>query len=92
MVSKFGNNLFISIDSKLIVRAWKDQQLKNDEDFAFTLRPKELSLQTTFSRFSIKAGYQTIVWGEMDSVTLTDVMTPWDYSEFAFTTPELFTD
>ncbi|MDH5218728.1 MAG: hypothetical protein OEX19_13585 [Gammaproteobacteria bacterium] len=84
----FFQNYFISVDGKIILRAWKDQQLDSDKEISAELRMRELSLQSGFGPFSIKAGYQTIIWGEMDSAKINDVMTPWDYSEFAFTAPE----
>jgi len=84
----FSNQYFFSLDGKVIFRGWHDQQLDANENVDYDLRLRDFSLQSNFSSLSIKVGFQSIVWGEMDSVAINDVMTPWDFSEFAFTAPE----
>ena len=79
---------YITADGKFIVRFNGDQNLDNSETYSTEFRVKDFNVQTQVSQLGIKAGYQTIIWGEMDSAPINDVMSPWDYSEFAFTTPE----
>ena len=86
--SLFGEHYYASLDAKLILRSWKDQQLEAGKDVSIEARAREAALQASYGAFSIKAGYQVSIWGEMDSARITDVLSPWDYSEFAFTSPE----
>jgi len=80
--------IYASVDAKLLARLPKDQSLSKGKDAEADYRVRELSLQRNWQAFSLKAGMQPVIWGEMDTLTITDVMTPWDYSEFAFTSPE----
>ncbi len=83
-----NDHWYMSIDGKLILRLKGDDQIEKNNNWGYNLRLYDLNIQSQFERLSVKTGYQTIIWGEMDSVPINDVMTPWDYSEFAFTTPE----
>ena len=80
--------LYASVDGKLIIRATGDQQLRESEDAAWDWRVRELSLQASDERVGAKLGFQTIVWGEMDTAPINDLLSPWDYSEYAYTAPE----
>ena len=79
---------YFSFDGKVILRLKGDDQIQSDDDIAADVRLRDFNFQSQFEQLSVKAGFQTIIWGEMDSVAINDIMTPWDYSEFAFTTPE----
>jgi len=77
----FTDKRYVVIDVKHLQR----YPISEDDS---EIRVRELFLQTGEESYSIRAGYQVVVWGEMDMLSSTDVMTPWDYSEFAFTAPE----
>lgn len=79
---------FLTADVKLLGYLPEDQSLTGSKDVDWNYRAKEIALQSNEEDFSFKVGYQSVIWGEMDSVQINDVITPWDYSEFAFTSPD----
>ncbi|MDH5542268.1 MAG: hypothetical protein OEY64_04810 [Nitrospinota bacterium] len=84
----FDNGLFFSLDAKGVIGNSESRFIDNRDVAAGSLRLRDLYIQKGADCWSLKAGYQVIVWGELDMVQITDVVTPWDYSEFAFTAPE----
>ncbi|MDH5545767.1 MAG: hypothetical protein OEZ43_09245 [Gammaproteobacteria bacterium] len=83
-----GKRLFTELDGKLVLRGPGDQQLEADQDVNAQLKLNKLSVQTNLGPLSAKLGFETITWGEMDTVGIVDVLSPWDYTENAFTAPE----
>lgn len=79
---------FVELDGKLIGRLQGDQALAAGESFAGDTKLRSLYVQTSNPRWGIKAGYQVASFGKLDMMPVVDVMSPWDYSEFAFTAPE----
>lgn len=82
------NGVFLRLDNKLMFRHGIDQQLEDHEDYGFDNHLRELYGQVNFDDFTLSIGQQVVVWGEMDSLSVTDIFAPWDYSEFVFTAPE----
>lgn len=79
---------FVELDAKLIARFDSDQALPPGETVNGDARLRSLYVQTSNARWSSKLGYQVVTLGKMDMVPVVDVLSPWDYSEFAFTAPE----
>ena len=75
-------------DAKLIYRLPQDNQIKDYNTLTWDWRVREIFLQHSRSDWNITAGFQQVVWGEMDSMQLSDQLSAWDYSEFVFTSPE----
>lgn len=85
----FKNLLYFQYDSKLLAFWSNDHQAEaRDKDIWFRLRTREAFLQASFGRTSIKAGIQLLVLGESDFTAITDVISPWNYSELFFVAPE----
>lgn len=84
----FNDDYFFKIDGKAIIRLPGDDNQENESGTELDGRLRELYIQNSSDRWSVTAGFQTITLGEMDTVQITDVLSPWDYSEFAFTAPE----
>ncbi len=82
------NGMFVRLDNKFILRHSVDQQLEADETVALDNRLRELYMQKNVDDVTLSIGQQIVVWGEMDSLSVTDIFAPWDYSEFVFTAPE----
>ena len=83
-----GAQWFLSFDGKGLLRLSADQNLDPGEDWGNDWRLREALVQLSISQFTLKAGVQPVIWGEMDMFAVNDIMTPWDYAEFAFTSPE----
>lgn len=84
----FSNGYFVRLDGKAIVRLPNDRHLEDNENHEFDSRLRELYLQSGTDFFGLTLGQQLLVWGEMDTLQIADVMSPRDFSEFAFTSPE----
>jgi len=86
------DSLFFKWDGKAILRLPGDDQMdasnNASEDVGMDGRLRELFVQKSAKSWTSTWGFQTITWGEMDAVQIADQLSPWDYSEFAFTTPE----
>jgi len=82
------NDYFFKIDGKAIIRLPGDDNLGNERKTELDGRLKTLFLQKSGDLWSFTAGFQTLILGEMDTLQVTDFLSPWDYSEFAFTSPE----
>lgn len=82
------NDYFFKIDGKAIIRLPGDDNLENNKKIEFDGRLKTLFLQKSSDLWSFTAGFQALTLGEMDTLQVTDLLSPWDYSEFAFTAPE----
>jgi hypothetical protein len=59
---------------------WFNDSAK-EADVSFGGRTREAYLQASFYKTSIKAGMQTIAWGESDFATVTNEISPLDYRE-----------
>lgn len=79
---------FTVMDYSLRIRSRSDVQNEKDESFEFDNRIQALFVQASQNQFSMKLGYQTLSWGKMDMLGVSDQFTPWDYSQFAFTAPQ----
>ncbi len=85
------NKFSLQVDSKLLSFMKDDHRTRkstfwiNDHykevEMSFGERTREAYLQTSFHKTSIKAGIQTLVWGESDFATVTDELSPMDYRE-----------
>jgi len=82
------DDYFVKLDGKLIFRLPGDDNQTNQQKTELDGRLKELYIQRSLPNWTITAGFQTIILGEMDTVQVADLFSPWDYSEFAFTSPE----
>lgn len=83
-----SNNYFFKIDGKAMIRLPGDDNQDNRNSIELDGRLRELYIQSSTDMWSFTTGFQTITLGEMDTVQITDLLSPWDYSEFAFTAPE----
>jgi len=79
---------FFRMDGKLITRLPGDDQLASNESLDWDGRLREVFVQKGVDNWTLTFGFQNFAWGEMDAAQIADVITPRDYSEFAFTTPE----
>lgn len=84
----FFEDWFVRFDGKVLYYHGIDQQLGDEESHDFDWRLRDLYLQKSLAAVSITLGQQLLVWGELDSLSVTDVVSPWDFSEFVFTAPE----
>lgn len=84
----FNNKYYLVLDGKVLGRLSGDQQLSAGETVAIEGRLRSLYVQTSSEAWGVKAGYQLVTLGKMDMIPVVDVLSPWDYSEFAFTSPE----
>jgi len=80
--------LYYKVDGKLLWRLPKDNNISENKNVELDYRVAEFYLQKNINAFTITAGFQRIALGQMDAVQVSDVFTPWDFSEFAFTAPE----
>lgn len=85
------NKITIQVDTKIstylnddhrtrTTTFWIDDNPKKAE-MAFGGKTRDAYLQTSFNKTSIKAGIQTLVWGESDFAAVTDEISPLDYRE-----------
>ncbi len=90
--SKFlFNHFFLSLDTKGLVFLKNDHRTRestfwvNDEvkvsDLAFAGRTRDAYIQASFYQTSIRAGIQTLAWGESDFAVVIDEISPMDYRE-----------
>jgi uncharacterized protein DUF1302 len=79
----FLDNYFLQFDTKLNAFWGNDHRAEAEDEESF-VEPytREAFLQASFGDTSIKAGIQIMIWGESDGGTITDVISPRDYSEF----------
>jgi hypothetical protein len=83
----FLKNFFVQLDGKAI-QFWSGDHRHDEEGHYGTL--SEAYLQTSFGQTSIKAGIQTLPWGESILAPITDEVSPRDNSElFNFNLDEL---
>ena len=81
----FLDNLFLEFDGKLRICAGNDHRADaRHEDLLLHTDLRQLYLQAGFDKFSLKAGWQILVWGKADTFAVTDVVSPRDRSEFIF--------
>lgn len=83
-----SNKYYLTLDGKVLGRLSGDQQLNAGETVTIEGRLRSLYVQTSSEAWSLKAGYQLVTLGKMDMIPVVDVLSPWDYSGFAFTAPE----
>lgn len=81
-------NNYLVVDAKL--RAFAEGDLQNSLSRGTDSQAKLNALywQHSLSHSSWKLGYQVINLGVMDMLSINDVLSPWDYSEAAYTSPE----
>ena len=79
----FGDTFFIQLDTKINVY-WADDHRSGDEDPKLENNTREVFLQMSFGKTSLKLGRQIMIWGESDGGAITDVISPRDYSELFF--------
>ncbi len=79
---------FVEFDGKVLARFSGDQNLAASESYNTDTKIRSLYVQTSGDLWGAKAGYQTVTLGKLDMFPAVDVLSPWDYSEFAFTAPE----
>lgn len=81
----FLGHYFLQFDTKLNV-FWGDDHRAVAEDTSqlLEMHTKEVFLQASFGKTSIKIGKQIIIWGESDGGAITDVVSPRDLSELFF--------
>lgn len=77
-----------NVDAKLRVYDKQDMQFDSNESLDYDLNFVSFYLQKTYKDSSLKAGYQTVVLGYMDLLSVSNVFTPQDYSEPLFVSPE----
>jgi len=77
-----------SIDAKLRVYDQQDMQFDSSQELDYDLNILSLYLQKTYTKSSLKAGYQTLALGYMDLLTVSNIFTPQDFSEPLFIDPE----
>lgn len=82
------NDYFFKMDAKILTRLRGDDSLSNQSSVEIDTRLRELFIQRSQSDWTLTSGFQILTLGEMDAVQISDVLSPWDYSEFAFTAPE----
>lgn len=85
---KLFNQLYTVADLTLLLRGRDDPQTDADKNYQMDSRIQSLYGQASLGDYSIKIGYQTVVWGKMDMLGATDKLSPWDFSQFAFTAPQ----
>ena len=83
-----GENNYWVIDTKLRLFNKSDMQHASNEAIDYDLNLNSLYLQKSFDQNSLKAGFQTITLGFMDFINVSNVLTPQDFSEAVFTSPE----
>ena len=83
-----GENNYLVLDSKARLFAVDDQQNSLTSGIEPELKLNALYLQRSLSRSSLQVGYQIVSLGMMDMLGLNNILTPTDYSEAAFTSPE----
>lgn len=59
---------------------WLNDKVSNI-DLSFGTLTRDVYLQTSFNKTSIKAGIQTLAWGESDFAIVTNEISPLDYRE-----------
>ncbi len=79
---------FFKLDGKAIVRLPGDDNQSGQSSIELDGRLRELYLQNSDEFWTLTAGFQILTLGEMDAVQVSDMFSPWDYSEFALTAPE----
>ncbi|MDH5326779.1 MAG: hypothetical protein OEZ68_13760 [Gammaproteobacteria bacterium] len=83
-----AEQLYAVVDATLVARIGDDSQIDASQALDWDSRVQALYLQGRLDQFSMKAGYQTAVWGKMDMLGVTDRLSPWDFSQFAYTAPQ----
>ena len=83
-----SENNYLVLDSKARLFAVDDQQNSLTSGMEPELKLNALYLQRSLSSSSLQVGYQVVSLGMMDMLGLNNVLTPTDYSEAAFTSPE----
>jgi len=82
------NSLFAKVDAKLIALGPNDASLSEGKNAELDWRVNNMSVQWSHQQIATTVGFQSIVLGELDTLPLNDLLTPWDYSQQAFTNPE----
>jgi len=87
----FFDHFSLQVDTKISTYLKDDHRTRNSTfwindntekaDMSFGGKTKEAYLQASFHKTSIKAGIQTLVWGESDFAAVTDEISPMDYRE-----------
>jgi len=83
-----SNSLYAKVDAKIIGLGPEDTSVDSNKALDYDWRVNNMSLQWSHQSIATTVGFQSIVMGELDSLPLNDLMTPWDYSQPAFTNPE----
>ncbi|MCP3925309.1 MAG: hypothetical protein GY714_22270 [Desulfobacterales bacterium] len=77
----FSDNYYLHFDGKLTMFGSHDHSNDSlEEDM------REGYLQISMGNLSVSFGKKIVVWGEADGAVVTDIISPRDKSEFAFTT------
>ena len=83
--SLLGDTLFFKLDAKTAFLLKNDHQAEaRNRDFHADGSIRELYLQPGFETFTLTFGKQISVWGKADTVAVTDVLSPRDFSQFVF--------
>lgn len=87
----FFNHFSLQVDTKIFTFLKNDHRARNttfwfnehakEADFSFGGRTREAFVQASFGKTSIRAGIQTIVWGESDFAIITNEISRMDYRE-----------
>lgn len=85
------NRISLQVDTKISTYLKDDHRTRrstfwindypNEANVAFGGRTPQAYLQTSFQKTSIRAGIQTLAWGESDIASITDEISPMDYRE-----------
>lgn len=84
----FNDSYYVKLDGKMISQLPGDDAQTDQSSFSFDARLRDLFIQKSDEHWTLTAGFQTLTLGEMDAVQVSDYLSPWDYSESAFTSPE----
>lgn len=90
--SKFlFNQITLQVDTRVFTFLKDDHRTRNttfwindhpnEAEVSFGGRTRDAYLQTSFNKTSIRAGFQTLSWGESEFATVTDELSPLDYRE-----------
>lgn len=85
---KLDDKNFWVIDGKARLFADDDLQYQDNDNTHADLKLYSLYVQRSFDQQSIKLGYQTVIFGYMDLVNVSNIFTPQDFSEAVYTAPE----
>ena len=79
---------YAKLDAKLIAIGPKDIRLSDNENIEPDWLINALNIQWSHQQTATTFGFQSIMLGELDTLPVNDVLSPWDYSQQAFTNPE----